>query len=67
MIPVIAQSNGPKNANTTSMSSVMMKSVRMHLMAADNAMSAGNVSAALEQMNMARMQISVMGMKKWVL
>ena len=41
----------------------MMESVRMHLMAADNAMSAGNVSAALEQMNMARMQISVMGMK----
>ena len=63
MIPVIVQSNGPKNANTTSMSSVMMESVRMHLMAADNAMSAGNVSEALEQMNMTRMQISVMGMK----
>jgi hypothetical protein len=45
------------------MSSVMMESVRMHLKAADKAMSAGNASAALEQMNMARMQISVMGMK----
>ncbi len=60
--PVIAQPNGQKNAKT-SMSSVMMESVRMHLKAADKAMSAGNASAALEQMNMARMQISVMGMK----
>jgi hypothetical protein len=62
MTPVIAQSNGSKNANTN-MSSVMMQSVRMHLKAADKAMSAGNASTALEQMNMARMQISVMGMK----
>ena len=62
MTPVIAQLNGPKNANTN-MSSVMMESVRMHLKAADKAMSAGNASAALEQMNTARMQISVMGMK----
>ncbi|MFZ0326207.1 MAG: hypothetical protein WAL66_02785 [Nitrososphaeraceae archaeon] len=62
MTPVIAQLNGPKNANTN-MSSVMMESVRMHLKAADKAMSAGNASAALEQMNMAQMQISVMGMK----
>ena len=60
--PVIAQPNGQKNAKT-SMSSVMMESVRMHLKAADKAMSAGNASAALGQMNMARMQISVMGMK----
>ena len=63
MTPVTAQSNGLKNAKTTSMSSVMMESVRMHLKAADKAMSAGNATAALEQMNMARMQISVMGMK----
>jgi hypothetical protein len=62
MTPVIAQSSGSKNANTN-MSSVMMQSVRMHLKAADKAMSAGNASTALEQMNMARMQISVMGMK----
>ena len=62
VIPVIAQPNGQKNAKT-SMSSVMMESVRMHLKAVDKAMSAGNASAALEQMNMARMQISVMGMK----
>ncbi|HEY7573440.1 MAG TPA: hypothetical protein VH796_18930 [Nitrososphaeraceae archaeon] len=62
LTPVMAQLNSPKNANT-SMSSVMMESVRMHLKAADKAMSAGNASAALEQMNMARMQISVMGMK----
>src|SRR5215467_6976904 len=62
MTPVMAQLNGPKNANT-SMSSVMMESARMHLRAADKAMSAGNASAAMEQMNMARMQIAVMGMK----
>ena len=60
--PAIAQMNGPMNPNTN-MSLVMMESVRMHLKAADKAMSAGNASAALEQMNMARMQISVMGMK----
>src|SRR5215831_10256905 len=62
MTPVMAQLNGPKNANM-SMSSVMMESARMHLKAADKAMSAGNAGAALEQMNMARMQIAVMGMK----
>jgi hypothetical protein len=62
MTPVMAQLNGPKNANT-SMSSVMMESARMHLRAADKAISAGNASAAMEQMNMARMQIAVMGMK----
>jgi len=62
MTPAMAQLNGLKNANTN-MSSVMMESVRMHLKAADKAMSSGNASAALEQMNMARMQISVMGMK----
>jgi hypothetical protein len=62
MTPVMAQLNGAKNANT-SMSSVMMESARMHLKAADKAMSAGNAAAALEQMNMARMQIAVMGMK----
>lgn len=61
--PAIAQQNGLKNANT-SMSSVMMQSVRTHLKAADKAMSAGNASAALEQMNLAQMQLSVMGMKK---
>ena len=62
MTPVMAQLNGPKNANT-SMSSVMMESARMHLRAADKAISTGNASAAMEQMNMARMQIAVMGMK----
>ena len=60
MMPAMAQMNGPKNANTN-MSSVMMESVRMHLKAADKAMSSGNARAALEQMNMARMQISVTG------
>lgn len=61
--PVVAQQNRPTNTNT-SMSSVMMESARMHLKAADKAMSGGNAGIALEQMNMAQMQLSMIGMKK---
>jgi hypothetical protein len=62
-IPVVAQQNKPTNTNT-SMSSVMMESARMHLKAADKAMSGGNSGIALEQMNLAQMQLSMIGMKK---
>jgi hypothetical protein len=61
--PVVAQQNRPTNTNT-SMSSVMMESARMHLKAADKAMSGGNPGIALEQMNLAQMQLSMIGMKK---
>jgi hypothetical protein len=61
-IPVLAQQNMAAIKNG-SMSSVMMESVRMHLKTADKALSTGNFSNALEQMNLAQMQLSVMGMK----
>ena len=54
-IPVLAQQNMAAIKNG-SMSSVMMESVRMHLKTADKALSTGNFSNALEQMNLAQMQ-----------
>ncbi|MGC2599690.1 MAG: hypothetical protein WA395_16350 [Nitrososphaeraceae archaeon] len=59
---VVALQSRPTNTNT-SMSSVMMESVRMHLKAADKAMSGGNPGIALEQMKSAQMQLSMIGMK----
>ena len=61
-IPVLAQQNMAAIKNG-GMSSVMMESVRMHLKTADKALSTGNFSNALEQMNLAQMELSVMGMK----
>ena len=61
--PVLAQQNN-QTSTKGNMSSVMMESVRMHLKAADNAMSRGNPGIALEQMNLAQMQLSMIGMKK---
>ena len=61
--PVVAQQNN-QTSTKGNMSSVMMESVRMHLKAADNAMSRGNAGIALEQMNLAQMQLSMIGMKK---
>jgi hypothetical protein len=61
-IPVLAQQNMTTIKNG-SMSSVMMESVRMHLKSVDKALSTGNLSNALEQMNLAQFQLSMMGMK----
>ena len=61
--PVVAQQNR-QTSTKGNMSSVMMESVRMHLKAADKAMSGGNPGIALEQMNLAQMQLSMTGMKK---
>ena len=52
---VVALQSRPTNTNT-SMSSVMMESVRMHLKVADKAMSGGNPGIALEQMKSAQMR-----------
>ena len=53
--PVVAQQNR-QTSTKGNMSSVMMESVRMHLKAADKAMSGGNPGIALEQMNLAQMR-----------
>ena len=45
------------------MSSSMIESARMHIRAADKALASGNATGALDQVNFAQMQLSMMGMK----
>jgi hypothetical protein len=52
-----------KQVNDTRMTPVMMESVRVHLKNADKAVMNGNTTLALEQMNLAQMQLSAMSMK----
>ena len=56
--PVYAQTSGGNN-----MSSSMIESARMHIRAADKALASGNATGALDQVNFAQMQLSMMGMK----
>jgi ABC-type transporter MlaC component len=56
--PVYAQTSGGSN-----MSSSMIESARMHIRAADKALASGNATGALDQVNFAQMQLSMMGMK----
>jgi hypothetical protein len=56
--PVNAQTSGGSN-----MSSSMIESARMHIRAADKALASGNATGALDQVNFAQMQLSMMGMK----
>jgi ABC-type transporter MlaC component len=56
--PVYAQTSGGSN-----MSSSMIESARMHIRAADKALASGNTTGALDQVNFAQMQLSMMGMK----
>ena len=60
--PVRAQQTS-EVADNSNMSSAMIASARMHLMDANKALTTGNTSAALEQLNLAQLQISMMGMK----
>ena len=55
--PVYAQTN------SNNMSSSMIESARMHIRAADKALASGNATGALDQVNFAQMQLSMMGMK----
>jgi hypothetical protein len=57
--PVYAQTSGGSN----NMSSSMIESARMHIRAADKALASGNATGALDQVNFAQMQLSMMGMK----
>ena len=56
--PVYAQTSGGSN-----MSSSMIESARMHIRAADKALASGNATGALDQVNFAQMQLSMMEMK----
>jgi hypothetical protein len=60
--PVHAQQTS-EVADNSNMGSAMIASARMHLMDANKALTTGNTSAALEQLNLAQLQISMMGMK----
>src|SRR6266487_6447373 len=55
--PVYAQTSG------SNMSSSMIESARMHIRAADKALASGNATGALDQVNFAQMQLSMIGMK----
>src|SRR3989454_8401742 len=57
--PVYAQTSVGSN----NMSSSMIESARMHIRAADKALASGNATGALDQVNFAQMQLSMMGMK----
>ena len=50
-------------ANTTSMTSAMTEMVRLHLNAADTALSENDTATALDQINLAQLQLSMMGME----
>jgi len=63
--PVRAQqtSEGADNSDNSNMTSAMIASARMHLLDANKALLTGNTSSALEQLNLAQLQILMMGMK----
>jgi len=56
--PVYAQTSVGSN-----ISSSMIESARMHIRAVDKALASGNATGALDQVNFAQMQLSMMGMK----
>ncbi len=49
--------------NSNNMSSSMIESARMHIRAADKALASSNATGALDQVNFAQMQLSMIGMK----
>ena len=60
--PVSAQVNS-SNTNKTSMDFAMAELAKIHLKAADRALMKGNTTAAFNQMNLAYLQLSMLGMK----
>jgi hypothetical protein len=60
--PVSAQMNS-SSINKTSMDFAMAELAKIHLMAADLALMKGNTTAAFNQMNLAYLQLSMLGMK----
>lgn len=60
--PVSAQVNNI-NTNKKSMDIAMAELAKLHLTAADQALMRGNATAAFNQMNLAYLQVSMLGMK----
>ena len=60
---VSAQVNNSNNTNSTSMNFAMEELAKLHLMIADRALKTGNTTAAFNQMNLAYLQLSMLGMK----
>jgi hypothetical protein len=63
--PVSAQIDNNSNNNVTksTMDLAMSELARIHLMAANEALMKGNTTAAFSQMNLAYLQLSMLGMK----
>jgi hypothetical protein len=60
---VSAQVNNSNNTNSTSMNFAMEELAKLHLMIADQAVKKGNNTEAFNQMNLAYLQLSMLGMK----
>ena len=60
---VSAQMNNSNNTNNNSMNFAMGELARLHLMVADQALKNGNTTAAFNQMNLAYLQLAMLGMK----
>jgi hypothetical protein len=60
---VSAQVNNSNNTNSTSMNFAMEELAKLHLMIADQALKKGNTTQAFNQMNLAYLQLSMLGMK----
>ena len=60
---VSAQVNNSNNTNSTSMNFAMEELAKLHLMIADRALKTGNTTAAFNQMNLAYLQLAMLGMK----
>ena len=60
---VSAQVNNSNNTNSTSMNFAMEELAKLHLMIADQALKKGNNTEAFNQMNLAYLQLSMLGMK----
>jgi len=60
---VSAQVNNSNNTNSTSMNFAMEELAKLHLMIADQALKKGNTTEAFSQMNLAYLQLAMLGMK----
>ena len=60
---VSAQMNDSNNINNNSMNFAMGELAKLHLMIADQALKNGNTTAAFNQMNLAYLQLAMLGMK----
>jgi hypothetical protein len=60
---VSAQVNNSNNTNSTSMNFAMEELAKLHLMIADRALKKANTTEAFNQMNLAYLQLSMLGMK----